>query len=291
MKHYLACDIGGTDLKYGILDKDYNFKYKSSTPTKAKEGGPEIIKQIINIYNELNGEYDIKGIAISSAGVIDPETTQVLDATNAITNYIGLNVSDEINKHIKIPVTVENDVNCMTLCESKLGAGKNAKSIVGLTIGTGIGGALVINNQLFSGNGFSAGEWGNMTIEGNIYEDIASTRALVNSAKKIDQNLDSGIKVFEQYDKGNKEIIEVVNNFFNNLTIGITNIIYAFNPEVFILGGGITARGERFLEEIKRRVKPRISDYIYSKTKIVLAEYKNDAGTLGAFVNFENRKL
>lgn len=291
-KLYLTCDIGGTDLKFGITDENYNLIYTNSTPTKAKEGGLAIMDQIVNIYNELKDDYKIEGIAISSAGVINPNTTQVLDATNAITDYIGVNVAAEINKHIVIPVAIENDVNCVALCEATLGAGKDYKNVVAVTVGTGIGGAIVKNGQLDHGNGFSAGEWGNTIIDyKNLtrYENLASTRALVNFAKEVNPEIKNGIDVFKLFDNNDSTIVPIVNNFYNNLAIGLVNIIYSLSPEVVVLGGGITARGQKFLNELKSFIEPKISPYVLSKTKIVIANYKNDAGMIGALINYKNR--
>ncbi|VEU79795.1 ROK family protein [Haploplasma axanthum] len=286
MKKILTCDIGGTDLKYGIIGIDGTFLFNSSEPTKAKEGGKAIISQIVNFYLSLKEQYDISGIAISSAGIIDPNTTIVLDATNAITDYIGINIRDEINKFVNIPVSVENDVNCMALCESSFGSGINAKSMIAITIGTGIGGAIVLDGHLFHGNGFSAGEWGNMRINNAIYEQIASTKALVLSAQKVYPNIRNGVEVFKLYDSNDPLIIPVVESFFDNLSTGIANIIYSFNPEKLIIGGGITARGEKFLTELISYIKPKVSNYVFNKTEILLAHHKNNAGMIGALTNF-----
>jgi predicted NBD/HSP70 family sugar kinase len=288
MDLYLTCDIGGTDLKYGIIDISSNLITKGSVSTHAKEGGRAILDQIVEIYNNHKNDYNIKGIAISSAGVVDPNTTIILDATNTITNFIGLNIREYLNEKLgNINISVENDVNCMALCEAFKGSGVNAKSMAAMTIGTGIGGAIVIDGNLIHGNGYSAGEWGNMYINGLVYEKQASTRALVLEAKKINNNIKNGVDVFTLYDDNDPLIKVVVNNFFEALSSGIANIIYSLNPEKFVIGGGITARGAKFIEELKTYVKPKLSPYIYSKTEIVIAEHKNDAGMLGAFENYK----
>lgn len=292
MKLFLTCDIGGTDLKYGIINESYEFLETNSTPTKAKEGGLAIINQIVSIFKEYSNRYQLKGIAISSAGIINPNTSVVLDATNTIKDFIGINIKEEINKVIDVPVTVENDVNCMALCEVNLGAGKGYENVVAMTIGTGIGGAIVKNGILQSGNAYSGGEWGNTIINNSTlakYEDLASTRALVNFSKEIRPNIKNGLDVFKYVEKGDQEIVNVVNNFYNNLAIGITNIIYSINPDLIVLGGGITARGEDFLNELIEFIKPKMSPYIFNNTKFKIAKFKNNAGMIGAFINFNKR--
>lgn len=288
MKYYLTCDIGGTDLKYGVINDDYQFLLKSSTPTKYKEGGKAVVRQVIDIFDELSKEYKLEGIAISSTGIIDPKTTTIKESIRSIHNYVSINYKEQISKFYDIPVTIDNDVNCMALAEAKLGAGKDASSVIAMTIGTGIGGAIVIDGKLFTGHSFSAGEWGHMIIKEDIFQNLASTRALVSNANKVNSNISNGLDVFKLYDNNDKNIIPVVDEFFENLSIGTSNMIYAFNPEVVIIGGGITNRGKPFIDELRKRVKPKISPYIYDKTKIVIAQYKNDSGMLGAFVNFKN---
>lgn len=288
MNMYLSFDIGGTDIKYGILNKQGEIIYNNSTPTKAKEGGLSIIEQLVRVYKSLINDYEIIGISISAAGVIDPNTTKVLDATDSITNYIGLNYREEIQKRIgNVNISIENDVNCMALCEVTKGNAKDYKTVVAMTIGTGIGGAIVYNGNLLSGSAFSAGEWGKMIINNTKFESLAATSVLVKNAQRVYPSIKNGIDVFNLYDNKDEKIIPIVNDFFSNLSIGIANIMFTINPDVVVIGGGITGRGDKFLEELINHLKPRVSNFLFNNTKIKLAYFKNNSGMLGAFENYK----
>ena len=148
MKNYLAFDIGGTEIKYGVINEDYAIIIKGSFPSKGPIGGTYILDDIISKASELKS-YNPAGIAISSAGVVNSVTGEILSATNTIVDYIGMNVIQYINQRTNLPVSILNDVNSMALCESTLGAVKGAKIAIALTVGTGIGGSIIINNRVF----------------------------------------------------------------------------------------------------------------------------------------------
>lgn len=289
MRHFFVFDIGGTDIKYGVITQSGELVFKSMMPSRGAQGGRLILEDIITTVHQLKATYAGQGIAISSAGVINSKTGEVLSATNAILDFIGLNIIEILESALNLPVSVMNDVNSMSLCEYHLGAGQHASSMIALTVGTGIGGAIVLNGQLIEGNGFSAGEFGLMQIEGEIYEQIAATSSLVRAAKQqINASIENGVAVFKLFDEGHPIAKQIVHQFYQNLSIGIANIAYAFNPEVIVIGGGITARPS-FIEELNAYVYPRLSDHLCQYTRIQGAKFKNDAGMIGAFYHFLNR--
>lgn len=289
MRHFFVFDIGGTDIKYGVITQSGELVFKSMMPSRGAQGGRLILEDIITTVHQLKATYAGQGIAISSAGVINSKTGEVLSATNAILDFIGLNIIEILESALNLPVSVMNDVNSMALCEYHLGAGQHASSMIALTVGTGIGGAIVLNGQLIEGNGFSAGEFGLMQIEGEIYEQIAATSSLVRAAKQqINASIENGVAVFKLFDEGHPIAKQIVHQFYQNLSIGIANIAYAFNPEVIVIGGGITARPS-FIEELNAYVYPRLSDHLCQYTRIQAAKFKNDAGMIGAFYHFLNR--
>lgn len=289
MRHFFVFDIGGTDIKYGVITQSGELVFKSMMPSRGAQGGRLILEDIITTVNQLKATYAGEGIAISSAGVINSVTGEVLSATNAIIDFIGLNIIEILESALNLPVSVMNDVNSMALCEYHAGAGLKAASMIALTVGTGIGGAIVFNGQLIEGNGYSAGEFGLMEIEGAIYEQIAATSSLVRAAKQqISTSIENGVAVFKLFDEGHPIATQIVNQFYQNLSIGIANIAYAFNPEVIVIGGGITARPS-FIEELNAHVYPRLSDHLNQYTRIQAAKFKNDAGMIGAFYHFLNR--
>jgi predicted NBD/HSP70 family sugar kinase len=287
MKNYLTFDIGGTEIKYGVITEDYTILIKGSFPSKGTLGGKYILDDIILKASELNS-YKPQGIAISSAGVVNSITGEILSATNTIVDYIGMNVIEYIQERTNLPVSILNDVNSMALCESTLGAVKDAKIAIALTIGTGIGGSIIINNRVFEGAGFNAGEFGLMKINELSFESLASTSALVSSVQKaFDASVENGVEVFKLYDNNEPEVVKQVHLFFDYLSTGIANLSYAFNPDVIVIGGGITAR-DSLISEIYAYLEPKLTAHLRKYTKLSAAKFRNDAGMIGAFIHFKN---
>lgn len=285
MKYIFTVDIGGTEIKYGVIDFIGQLIYKNKMPSKGLLGGKFILDDIVDVFNFLSSKYSFLGVSVSSGGVINSNTGEVLSATGSIKDYIGMNIITYLNSMLNVPVSALNDVNSMALCESFYGAGKGAKSMIALTIGTGIGGAILINGDLIEGSAFSAGEFGLMQIESKIYEEIASTSSLVKAAKQKIPTINNGLDVFKYYDEKHPAIKKVVNEFYNYLSIGIANLIYAFNPDVVVIGGGISQR-EKFIPELKEHLSNKLSAYMIRHTQIKAAQFKNDAGMIGAYVHF-----
>lgn len=291
MEYFLTIDIGGTDIKYGIINKEEELVYNSVRPTNAHLGGTNIITIIEEIYELLSANYIISGIAISSTGGISDDT-QVLTPSININNYEQVNFKRDL-AHLNLNISAENDVNSMGLCEfSLIPDYKEKKALVALTIGTGIGGSIMINGKLHRGNAFTGGEIGKMkTTKKQTYEELASTTALVNNSRKIYPEINNGVDVFKLYDQGDELIIKVVKDFYNNLAIGLANLIYILNPDHIVIGGGITNRGQQFLDELNLILKDHVWEYLQDKYTISLAKTKNNAGMIGAFKKYKEQYL
>lgn len=280
----LTIDVGGTFIKYGILNDDINFVTKSMIETQAHLGGNHIVDEIIAITEAYKKQYDLKGIAISSAGVIDSQRGIVLSATDAIPNYIGIHIKQLVESHTGLMTTIENDVNCAALAESRLGD-EPIDDFITLTIGTGIGGAIVYHGQLIRGHSYSAGEWGKMYITGKHYEKLASISALIQDAKDHDLIVEDGESLFKLYDQGNIIAHAVIHRFYHFLSLGIANLIFTLNPKVIIIGGGISNRKEKFIEEITQILRLHLPPYYIDHVEIRLPKFLNDAGMLGAYIH------
>ena len=294
MRQFITFDIGGTNIKYGIINENGQLMKQFSTPTEAHLGGDAILDKIINIANEL--KENASGICISSAGIINPISGIVEYATDAIPNYIGLKIKKRIEQETGLTTEVQNDVNCFAICEATIGNGVNAKNFITLTVGTGIGGAIYINNQLYMGHHFSAGEWGRMHVIDQKFENVASITGLIQLANHyIEERAWTGKKIFQLYDEGHKGAISVVNIFYHYLATGIMNLIYTFNPEKVIIGGGISTRGSQFINELYHHIEKIIEPIFLKATKIELAKYYNNSGMIGACFHFldaeKKRKL
>lgn len=286
MKNFMVFDIGGTEIKYGVISEDTTFLYKNKMASRGAISGKLILDDIIEVAKPLIEKYSPVGIAVSSAGVINSDTGEVLSATNTIVDYIGMNVVNYLNEALNLPVSVMNDVKCMALCEANIGAGKGSSFMIALTIGTGIGGSIVLNSNLINGSGYAAGEFGLMSMGNKTFEEIAATSILVQNAKEVfGDKIQNGVDVFKLYDEKDIAAIKLVDDFYENLSVGISNLIYALNPETVVIGGGVTGR-PTFINELQDKVFEKLTPHLQKNTKLYQAYHKNDAGMLGAYQNF-----
>ncbi|MBO9130678.1 ROK family protein [Bacillus sp. 165] len=291
MKHYLAFDIGGTQIKYGIVSEEGKVVTSFQADTEAHKGGQSVVEKVIRLGNELMQAYSIEGIGISTLGLVDADNGVVLGGCENIPHYAGIQLKQLVSGALDVPVEVENDVNCVGLAESWIGAGNNVNNFIALTIGTGVGGAIIINGELYRGRGFSAGEWGYMIVEGKAFEHVASITGLCQLAAHYKgENVQSGKEVFDLYDQGDEKIKLAVQLFFKHLAIGISNLIYIFNPEKVIIGGGVTARGEVFVQELNVEIEKYLLPDFQKQTDIVLASSSNHAGMIGGVHHFINKQ-
>ncbi len=293
--YYICIDIGGTSIKYGVLDGMGEIFINGSITTKVTQTENFILldlKKLIKDILEQYVTYDIKGICVSSAGVVDPEKGEIVYSGPTIPGYTGTKIKEEIEKEFGISCEVENDVNCAGLGEYWKGAGKGSKSMVCMTVGTGIGGSVILDGKLLNGIGYTAGEIGYMDVNGQFIQEVASSRFLVKKVQEekekregLKQNI-TGVDVFELAKKGDEICIDAIDMLIENLAVGIRNIMYLLNPEIVIIGGGITAQKEYLEERIRKRVNDGMISDMFKKTKIELAQQGNQAGLLGALYHF-----
>lgn len=296
--YYICVDIGGTSIKYGVLSEKGEIFIDGTVSTKVTEKENFILsdvkKLIRNILDEYRN-YEIEGICVSTAGVVNPEKGEIAYAGPTIPKYTGTKIKEELEKEFSISCEVENDVNCAGLGEYWKGAGKGSKSMVCLTIGTGIGGSVILDGKLLNGIGYTAGEIGYMDVNGSYIQNIASSRYLVEKVQKEKEEKEgitdaiTGVDIFELAKKGDEICIAGINEIISNLAVGVRNIIYLLNPEVIVIGGGITAQKEYLEEKIRKEVNDGMISDMFRKTRIELAQQGNQAGLLGALYNFLNK--
>lgn len=291
MRQFLTIDIGGSLIKYGVIDEQGKLLYKSETQTDAHLGGQAILDKVKHIGEKLTQDFSVEGICVSTAGQVDSRLGKIIYATpDIIPDYTGLSVKNELEKAFNLPVEVENDVNCAGLAESWLGKGKNAKSLFCLTIGTGIGGSYILDNQLHTGYSYSGGEIGYMLInETQTLQQVAATSSLIQDVtrrKDVDKDTLNGKIIFQQAKAGDQDCIEAINQMVRHLSKGISTIIYMMNPEMVVIGGGISAQEAYLKPLIYDELKALMVPTILSQTTIEFAGSMNDAGLIGALRNF-----
>ncbi|HEM5139740.1 TPA: ROK family protein [Streptococcus suis] len=293
MKTYLAVDIGGTQIKYGRLDEAGQILESYKIDTEAYKGGPHILATVKKLVADFHAQAPLSGVAISSAGMVDPDKGEIFYSGPQIPNYAGTQFKSEIETTFGLPCEIENDVNCAGLAESISGAGQDCQISLCLTIGTGIGGCLLVDGQIFHGFSNSACEVGYLHLSDGAFQDLASTTALVQEVARLHDQEPAdwnGYKIFQDAKAGDVHCIAAIDRMVNYLGQGIANICYVANPEVVILGGGIMAQKEYLYEKIQAALKANLVSSLADKTKLAFAEHENAAGMLGAFYHFQQKQ-
>ena len=277
----LAIDIGGTMIKYGLVSSDGKILSTNKIKTEASKGLNNILNKIDNIFKKYKENNPI-GIAVSGTGQINGMIGKVIGGNPIIPNWIGANLVKILEEKYNLPAILENDVNCVALGEKWIGAGKNLSNFICLTIGTGIGGGVILNNQLFRGENFVAGEFGHILIKKGEFEQFASTTALIRLVKERTGKILNGKEIFDLEKKEIVEYQEVISEWIENLTDGLSSIIYCFNPANIILGGGVIGQGEPLINRIKNSLFKKIGSQFKEKLNIIQAKLGNNAGMIGA---------
>lgn len=281
----IACfDIGGTQIKSAIITSDKSIlkRYHISTPSNLKD----LIKWMKDI---LTQNSNVKAISISVPGAVDYKTGYIkgLSAIEYIHTISWYHQFEEFN----IPVYIENDANCVGL--SQLAQNSHPKNFACVVIGTGIGGALIINEQIVRGRHSYGGEFGYMIVDGlssqiKNWSKLASTGNLVLKIKQLTEIDDwDGEKVFYEAKNGNKICQQAISDMLRYLAIGFFNLFYIFEPEIIYIGGGIS-QNVAFLSMLKdelKKIRDHHSDSFPEVPKISVCHFMQDANLMGAFMN------
>ncbi len=301
---YLGIDIGGTNIRFGIVNLRGKVLVRKRISTLKEQGKDVVLSRLLKAASSIIKEsvYPAKGIGIGCPGPLDAKKGVVLCPPN-LPDWKNVPLIKIFKRRFKLPVYLENDANCAGLGESWQGAGKSARSMVLLTLGTGIGSALMLGRKLWKGEGF-ASEFGHVSIDflgprcgcGNkgCLEAYASATAVV---RRIKQALGRGRKsrffkssrediiaasIFKAAARGDKLSKEIVDETGFYLGLAIANIANALNPEIVILSGGMIKAGRPLFDKIRKTVKERALEEISCDLKILPAKLKDDAGLIGA---------
>nr|WP_297572626.1 ROK family protein [uncultured Peptostreptococcus sp.] len=294
MKQYICFDVGGTGIKYGIIEENGNILEKGSMDSEARTfGGPGIVNKMIKKAKDYSSRYELSGLAISSHGMIDSKNGIVMHADDhLIPGYSGMKVKEIIERETGLTCEIENDVNAAGLGELWLGDDTDSRLVSMITVGTGIGACLIQDGHLINGECMCAGEIGKIVIPGGRFEDLASAYAMTSGLeKKLGLEPDSldGKMVFEKIQAGDQVYIDAVDVMIDKLAIGLSTLAYIYNPGIIILGGGIMARDDYFRPRLETAMAKYLTPLILDHTEIRFAKLKNDAGMIGALRNFLNK--
>ncbi len=277
----LAIDIGGTMIKYGLVSSEGEILSTDKIKTEAEKGLDNILEKIDNIFKKYK-ENDLVGIAVSGTGQINGMIGEVIGGAPIIPNWIGCNLVEILEKRYNLPAILENDVNCMALGEKWIGSGKDLNNFICLTIGTGIGGGIILNNELFRGENFVAGEFGHILIKKGEFQDFASTTALIRLTKEKTGKILNGEEIFNLEKQELIEYKNIIAEWIENLTDGLSSLVYCFNPKYIILGGGVIEQGDYLIKKIEDSLSKKIGPRFKENLNIKQAKLGNNAGMIGA---------
>lgn len=284
-QRYLTMDIGGTVVKYSIMDRNYKELEYGEEPTQKDPG--RFLEQLFAVADRYRGQVDGAGVCI--AGFINPVTGENKDFSVG-ENFRAWNLKKELSERMQVPVVLENDSNCAALGEMAAGAGKGLKDFVLLTIGTGVGGALVMDGRLVRGNHFKAGEAGLALLgrecggdgqadaESGRYVNAEATSGLVREVSRVAGRQIDGPYVFEHME--NPDIHAIYRAWLERIALTAGNLAVMVDPEAVLIGGGI-CRQERFIRDLRERLYelfPHLGEY----TRLEACRSGNLAGRIGA---------
>ncbi len=307
-KYAVGVDLGGTNIKLGLVSQSGKIVRKTSVETKAEEGPDAVISQMKKGINQIlaKNKKEITGIGIGAAGVVTVKKGIVENPPN-IPGWGKVKLGEIIKKEFNINVHVENDANAAAIGEMIFGNGRKLHSFVMVTLGTGVGGGIIINRKLFRGEFGAAGEVGHTTIEyggpkcncGSFgcVEAFIGNSYLINIVKKSlpehpdsliwkiiknDLELLSPITIQDAMEHGDSFAQSIVNDMGLHLGSALTSVSNLLDISTFIIGGGVAGFGEPLFDAISKTIKTRVLTPLRKRVKVLPAKLKNNAGIKGA---------
>lgn len=305
-KYAIGIDLGGTSVKYALINHNGDFLFEGKLPSLAHQSAQAVIGQLTRAANEVKAFADaqgliLQGIGIGTPGIVDATNRIVLGGAENIVGWENLPLADLLEAATGLPVQVSNDANLMGLGETQYGAGQGARNVVFLTVGTGIGGAIVIDGQLFTGFGGRGTELGHVPLIANgeacacgsvgCLEHYASTSALVR--RFAQRSWEAGISYPEDeevngelivrlYKEGDALATACLDEHCNYLGHGIAGFINIFSPQRVVIGGGLSEAGAFYIEKVSEYARRYAMADCAVNTCIMAASLGNRAGSIGA---------
>ena len=302
MKQYFGIDIGGTAVKLGIVDEagrvllkgeeSVSFDdYQTPVLTTVRRAAKEFLTA-----NSIPAE-SLEGIGVSATGQIDSRKGIVAGTCGNFPNYIGSPIKAALEEDFGLPITVANDANCMTLGEVWVGAAQGCTDVIGVTLGTGVGGGILTGGRLLEGARGLGGELGHYrthALDGvdctcgakGCWERYAATTALVRGAQPRNPKWKDGRAIFESAHAGDPTILALLDDWTDEIAQGLAGMVHIFNPQLILIGGGVSAQQELLIEPIAAKVKASVMPAFAEGLEVRAAQLHNDAGMVGAVYYF-----
>ena len=304
---YLGIDVGGTAVKFGLVDEDGNMVSKvSEYPVRFDNYETPIIETVVKsarLFMEANSKSftEIAGIGVSATGGINSKLGIVEGSAGHIKNWEGTNIKARLESEFGVNTEVLNDANAAVLGEMWKGAARGKENVVVMTIGTGVGGGIIVDSKILLGTKGFAGEIGHIPVNvdgedcscGNkgCIEHYGSTSALVRNVKEavisgeikgIEADDVDGRLIFKEVAAGNEAVIKYVDGWINYISAALVGLVHIFNPEMIILGGGVSRQKELFVDRVKEKVIKSVMPNFAIELTVEAAKLGNDAGIIGA---------
>ncbi|WP_099224222.1 ROK family protein [Listeria costaricensis] len=288
MREFLSFSIESTYIAFGIVTEMGSVVESSVIEYNNRLTGPEIVTTIIRIAKEYHAR-GISGLTISTAGQVDANRGEILYASEHISDYTGVKLKSLIEAETHIPVEVQNDVNASALAESWLGVAKDVQSLFYLSIGTGVGGSYIIDNKLYAGHSFSAGEIGYLPIKQHYLEDLGSMHALQT---QIAEQLNLPLKsvtvadIVSKYEQGETVYVEAVDAFVDVIAQALATIVYILNPELIVIGGEVKNNRSFFQPRFSQALANKLLPNFRKNIRLEIADTLKKTRLVGAVRNF-----
>jgi len=290
-KYIIGLDIGGTKIAAGAVDNRGKIVKKIILPTEARRGKKIILKNILTAASKV-WLPDTKAIGLAMAGQCDFKNGIFVSGPNFPKNFRNVNIGKFLKENFRVPVYLDNDARAFTLAESVYGAGRGFKNVLGITLGTGIGGGIVIDGKILRGKNNTAGELGHMTLYASSpyrcscgqfghFEALASGTALENFYKKLSGKFLPGKEIAKKILAKGKNAKQAVAQLSKYLGLGLASLTQLLNPDIIVVGGGASITPTLWPAAL-REFKKRVIYKSLKNTKIVKAELGSDAGIIGA---------
>ncbi len=292
---YIGIDIGGSKINSVLVKKNKVIKQRKVL-IKPKSNKKILIAQVFDCLDYLLSNVNkkqVKGIGLGVPGLIDFKNQKILNLPN-LTDLKNVYLGKLIQKKFKIKTMLDNDSNCFSLAEAILGAGKSKNIVIGVTLGTGIGGGIIINKKIFHGSIGSAGEFGHIKITElknsrrcsckarGCLEAYVSTKGILKTAQELGLRGATPKKISDLAKNGNKKALKVYRISGKYLGIALSDLVNILNPDIIVVGGGISNVGELILRTARITMRQNIFSSKAKNTKILKSKLNKNAGAIGA---------
>ena len=300
-KLYLGIDIGGTAVKLGLVDDAGTVLARAERSVSFDGYKTPIMNTVLAAAGDFLAEQAALGapcgVGVSATGQIDSVRGEVAGTCGNFPGWEGVPIRALLEEALGLPVTVANDANCMCLGEVWAGAAKGCTDVIGITVGTGIGGGILTGGRLLEGVRGLGGEMGHMpthAVDGvrctcgaiGCWERYAATTALVRAAQALDPRYENGRVIFAAAEAGDEAVLALLDRWISEIAQGLCGLVHVFNPQLILVGGGVSGQQKLLIEPLAAKIRAGVMPAFAKGLEVRAAALQNDAGLVGAVEYF-----